>query len=346
MFEEFLDNKDSWINKKEFSDRVVFSSRLRLARNLTDFPFPSRLNDSAAKLLISKFNHVKSFFKNGENFIFVNISDLDSQDKEFLLERHLVSQHFLCLEKGGLIFSSDEKISIMINEEDHLRLQVIEAGFDLKKGWEKLNQIDDSFARKFSYAFMPDLGYLTSCPTNAGTALRASCMLHLPGLIFTKKIEKVLQFLTKISFTIRGFFGEGSRSLGDFFQISNQISLGVNEEEIIDNLTRVVSQVSQHELDARQLLLKKFKTNLEDTVWRALGVMRNSRLINCKETLKHLSALSLGIDLGIIREVKKEVVKSLFITTQPVHIQKIEGRILNQKERDFLRAKLLREKLS
>lgn len=345
MFEDFLDNKDSWLNQGDSSLRVVFSSRLRLARNLDNFPFPLQLDEAAAGDLLASFKDLSFFPEKGKGFSFVEMAKLNNLDKDFLLERHLISQHFLSSQRGGLILSSDERVSAMINEEDHLRLQVVESGYNLDKAWSRLNKLDDCLSSHFNYAFLPDLGYLTSCPTNVGTALRASCMLHLPGLILTKKIEKILNFLTKISFAIRGLFGEGSQALGNFFQISNQISLGVKEEELIDNLARVVMQVSQHELDARQTLAKKFKINLEDIVWRALGTMRSSRLIGCKEALRHLSTLSLGVDLGIIKEINREAVNGLFIKIQPAHLQKREGKFLNQRERDYLRSELLREEL-
>ncbi len=346
MFEKFLTNKNSWVNQGSPSLEVVFSSRLRLARNLTGFAFPSRLSKSGAEAILDKFKQSNSFLPEEKDLIFVKMSELDKLDREFLLERHLISRQFFSSKQAALVVSSDERISAMINEEDHLRLQVIEAGYDFKNGWEKLDRIDDALAKRFSYAFLPDLGYLTSCPTNIGTGLRASCMMHLPGLILTKRIEKVLEFLAKVSFAIRGLFGEGSQASGNFFQISNQISLGVSEEEVIDNLSGIVKQIRRHELDSRQILLDKFKLKLEDTVWRALGIVKNCRLISCQETLKYLSALSLGIDLGIIKGIKKEVFNNLFIAVQPAHIQKLEGKVLSQKKRDYLRAELLREKLN
>lgn len=345
MFEDFLDNRHSWINQEEPYLGVIFSSRLRLARNLDGFLFPAKLKGPALEELIGRVKKINLLPQGKEKFLFFKTSNLSSHDKNFLLERHLVSQNFLLQKEAALIVSSDENIALMVNEEDHLRLQVVEPGYNLEKGWAKLSQIDDNLGNVFNYAFSPKFGYLSACPTNAGTALRASCMLCLPGLILTKKIEKVLTFLTKLSFTARGLFGEGSQALGNFFQISNQVSLGVSEVEIIDNLAKAVIQVSRHELNARQFLLEKFKTNLEDTVWRALGIMRNSRLIKCREALNHLSFLFLGIDLGIIKGIKKQAVSSLFAAVQPAHLEKLEGKPLNQNQRDYLRASLLREKL-
>lgn len=354
MFRNFLDNKDSWLSKEGPESEIVFSSRIRLARNLAGIPFPAKATalqrEKVFKAVKEAYPHIKRF----EDSFFVNMDDLGDLDSQFLLERHLVAQeHLAKLSYRGLIMSKNEEISVMVNEEDHFRMQVIASGFDLKKCWEILDNIDNDLSKEVSFAFLSDIGYLTACPTNVGTALRASCMLHLPALILTKRINKILELLAKISFTTRGLFGEGTQALGDFFQISNQVSLGSSEEELIDNLISVVNQVKNHEIGARNILLKKYKTNLEDNVWRALGISRNARLISSKEALSHLSILSLGLDLGIIKDIDfskdksgRQLLRNLFIMIQPAHLQKIEGRILKEKERDSIRADILRERLT
>ncbi|MCF7907382.1 MAG: protein arginine kinase [Candidatus Omnitrophica bacterium] len=353
MFRNFLDNKDSWLSKKGPESEIVFSSRIRLARNIDGIPFPSKATiaqrEEVFKSAKEAYPHIKRF----KNSFFVNMDDLGELDSHFLLERHLIAQeHLVQASHRGLIMSKDEEISIMVNEEDHFRMQVITSGFDLKKCWDILDNIDNDLSKKISFSFLPDVGYLTACPTNVGTALRASCMLHLPALILTKRINKILELLARISFTTRGLFGEGTQALGNFFQISNQVSLGLSEEELIDNLISVVNQVKNHEIGARNILIKKYKKNLEDNVWRALGILRNARLINSKEALSHLSILSLGLDLGIIKDVDfskcktgKKLLRNLFIMIQPAHLQKIEGRTLKEKERDSIRADILRERL-
>lgn len=353
MFEYFLNNKDGWLNGKGPEAEIVFSSRIRLARNIAGLPFPSRANNAQKKEVLDKVKEVHTQVKRLKNTTFVNMAELSALDSQFLLERHLISQEHAVLSKEkGLIVSGDEKISIMINEEDHLRSQVILSGFDLKKCWQVLEGIDSDLEKKISFSFLSDLGYLTSCPTNVGTALRASCMMHLPALALTKRINKILELLTRISFTTRGLFGEGTQALGNFFQISNQVSLGLSEEELIDNLIGVVNQVKTQEIDARNTLLKKHKMSLEDSVWRALGILRNSRLISSREALSHLSILCLGLDLGIIRNTDlpskgeaREVINSLFIIIQPAHLQKIESKSLKERERDYIRAEILRKKL-
>ncbi|MFA6281330.1 MAG: protein arginine kinase [Candidatus Omnitrophota bacterium] len=347
MFEDFLNNSDTWLNGKGPFSEIIFSSRVRLARNLDDYSFPLKATKLQREEILKKIEQTCLGVSVLKNTNFLRMREVSELDRQFLLERHLISQeHTVNLEGKGLVISSDEKISLMINEEDHLRMQVIFSGFDLKKCWELANEIDNEIHKVIDFSFLPNLGFLTACPTNAGTGLRASCMLHLPALVFTKRINKILELLVKISFVTRGFFGEGTQALGDFFQISNQVSLGVSEEEVIDNLFGVVNQVKEQEIDARNSLLKKQKLNLEDNVWRSIGILRNCRLISSKEALSHLSVLSLGLDLGIINDVSRELINSLFIIIQPAHLQKIEARILNEDERDYIRAQILREKLS
>jgi protein arginine kinase len=353
MFENFLTNQDSWLNGQGPEARIVFSSRIRLARNFTGLPFPSRASSLQKKEVLDRVRKAYTGVNRLKAATFVNMAELSALDSQFLLERHLISQeHAAGGKEKGLIVSNDEKISIMVNEEDHLRSQVILSGFDLKRGWRILEEIDRGLEEKISFSFSPDLGYLTSCPTNVGTALRASCMLHLPALILTKRINKILELLTRISFTTRGLFGEGTQALGNFFQISNQVSLGSSEEELIDNLIGVVNQVRTQEVDARNALLRKHRLNLEDSVWRALGILRNSRLIASREALSHLSILCLGLDLGIIKNTDlssrgeaSKIINSLFIIIQPAHLQKIEAKSLKEKERDYIRSEILRDRL-
>lgn len=347
MFEELLNNKDTWLSGKGPFSEIIFSSRVRLARNFSDYPFPSRASTPQKEKILKTIEDARVKIDILKDASFLRMEDVSDIDRQFLLERHLISQEHMHSTKGkGLVLSLDEKIALMINEEDHLRMQAMASGFDLKNAYETVNAIDDAIAQLVDFSFIPNLGYLTSCPTNVGTALRASCMLHLPALTFTKRINKVLELLTKISFATRGFFGEGTQALGDFFQISNQIGLGLSESEVIDNLAGVVNQVKEQEIDARGILLKKHKLNLEDNVWRSFGVLTNCRMISSKEALSHLSILSLGLDLGIIDKISRELLNNLFLMIQPAHLQKVEARLLKEGERDFIRAEILREKLT
>ncbi|MCM8786899.1 MAG: protein arginine kinase [Candidatus Omnitrophica bacterium] len=347
MFDDFLSNKNSWHNTEGPLSRIIFSSRLRLARNLADVPFPWKATTAQKEAICKKIEENYRKIPILKDSFFVRMEDVAELDREFLLERHLLSREFLTSLKGkALIVSSDERISIMINEEDHFRIQFITAGFELKKCWQILNEIDTQLSKIFSFAFDQQIGYLTACPTNVGTALRTSCMLHIPALVLTKRINKMLEFMAKISFTARGFFGEGTQALGNFFQISNQGSLGFSEEELIENISSVVNQIKDQELEARDILLKKHRISLEDNVWRAFGMLRHARLMNSKEALAHLSMLSLGIDLDIIKNLERQTINELFTIIQPAHLQKIENKILKEEERDYIRAKILREKLS
>lgn len=354
MFDSFLNNKKSWLKNSGPDCEIVFSSRVRLARNLADYNFPGRASYAQRERVLSEVMSACRENSGAEEMIFARLEELSELDRHFLLERHLVSQeHILPFDEGakpslkgkGVVISGDERLSIMINEEDHIRAQYITSGFDLERCFKNINEFDDSLSREVTYAFLPEFGHLTACPTNVGTGLRASCMLHLPALVFTKRINKVLELLAKISFTARGFFGEGTQALGNFFQISNQVSLGVSESEIIGNLNGVVNQVKEQELDARETLMVRHKLSLEDSVWRAMGILQNSRLINTQEVFNHLSMLSLGLDLGIINGIKRELINSLFVIIQPAHLQKIENKQLNEIERDRVRAQILREKI-
>ena len=354
MFDSFLTNKKSWLKNSGPDCEIVFSSRVRLARNLAGYNFPGRAGYAQREEVLSDLMSACRKEPGADDMIFARIEELSELDRHFLLERHLVSQeHILPFDEGvkpslkgkGVVISDDERLSIMINEEDHVRAQYITSGFDLERCFKNINEFDDRLSSRVTYALLPEFGHLTACPTNVGTGLRASCMLHLPALIFTKRINKVLELLAKISFTARGFFGEGTQALGNFFQISNQVSLGVSEAEIIGNLTGVVNQVKEQELDAREILARRHKLSLEDSVWRAMGILQNSRLINTQEVFNHLSMLSLGLDLGIINGIKRELINSLFVMIQPAHLQKIETKRLNELERDSVRAQILREKI-
>jgi len=345
MFEDFFNNTNGWLNDQGPDSNIIISSRIRLARNINNFLFSSRATIIQKNKILNKVFSSCSSIPSLKGSFCEEMDKIDDLNKQFLLERHLISRELLNDPQGkGVCISRDEKISLMINEEDHLRLQVIVSGFDLDNAWSIINKVDDGLSEHLEFSFSPDFGYLTNCPTNVGTGLRASCMLHLPALILTKRINKILELLAKLSFTTRGLFGEGTQALGDFFQVSNQVSLGVSEHEIIENLTGAVKQVKEQELLSRDILMNKHKSTLEDNVWRSYGVLKNCRLISTKEALSHLSMLCIGLDLGIIEGIKRDLVNSLFILVQPAHLQKIEGKTLKEGQRDYIRAQILREK--
>jgi len=239
-----------------------------------------------------------------------------------------------------------ENASIMVNEEDHLRLQVMHSGFGLPEVWEQINGLDDRLEEYLRYAFNPQLGYLTACPTNVGTGIRVGVMLHLPALAHTKQIDKVFRALHKINLAVRGLYGEGSQADGDFYQISNQQTLGKSERELIRNLSDVVPQIIQYERQARQEWIGQRRQHLHDQVSRAYGVLKTAHTISSSETMHLLSSVRMGINLGLIDDLEIRTVNELFIHTQPAHLQKIQGEPLEVDERNVARASYLRRRLS
>jgi len=245
----------------------------------------------------------------------------------------------------AVIFDPDEVISIMVNEEDHIRMQVMQSGFNLYEAWNSINALDDAFAKELSFAFSTEWGYLTACPTNTGTGMRGSVMLHLPALVMTRQINRVLAAIAKLSFTTRGLYGEGTQASGNFFQISNQVSLGHTEEEIIENINGLIRQIIEQELQAREMMLSKEREVLEDRINRSYGILKSARIISSQETIELLSMVRLGCDLGMLKEIDRRTLNELFILTQPAHLQKLENKKLISKDRDVKRAEIIREKL-
>jgi protein arginine kinase len=345
-FNDLLNQISEWLKGTGPNSDIVMSSRIRLARNLDRLPFSHWANKKQQEEILSKTQDVIFASNYLKGALFLEMSDLNSVDKQFLIERHLISrEHALNVDHKAVVISDNEIISIMINEEDHLRIQVIQSGFNLIEAWRLISTIESELDKKLNFAFSADWGYLTACPTNTGTGMRASVMLHLPALVLTKQIGRVLQAITKLSLTARGFYGEGTEASGNFFQISNQVTLGHTEEDIIDNIERIIRQVIEHEQNARQTLLSKNKETLEDRVWRAYGTLKSAYIITSNETIELLSSLRLGTDLGIIKDLDRQLINELSILTQPAHLQKIEGRKLSPAERDVKRAALIRRKL-
>lgn len=343
---DFINRTGQWLKGTGAHSNIVMSSRVRLARNLAKKPFPNKarkkeLNDILAMLqgVIGETNHFKGS-------MFLKIGELDNVDKQFLIERHLMShEHATNPEGKALVVSKEEVLSVMINEEDHLRMQVMESGFDLDEAWKIANTIDDVLSEKLDFAYSTQWGYLTACPTNTGTAMRGSVMLHLPALVMTKQINKVLTAISKLNFASRGFYGEGTQASGNFYQISNQLSLGHSEEDVIQNINGLICQVIEQEEQARQALVLQNKPMLEDKIFRSYGVLKNAHIISSQETVELLSMVRLGIDLGIVKDVDRNTINELFIMIQPAHLQKLEGKKLSASERDSKRASLIREKI-
>lgn len=343
---DLLKQTSEWLKGTGPNSEIVVSSRIRLARNLNKVPFPHWANKKQGERTVEMIHKAVSEDEYLKKSIYLTLSDLDSIDKQFLVERHLMShEHALKPDNKAIVVSEEEIVSIMINEEDHLRIQVMKSGFDLSEARNIINNIDTSLSKKLLFAFSEELGYLTACPTNVGTGMRGSVMLHLPALVMTKQINKVLAAIAKLSFTTRGLYGEGTQAAGNFFQISNQVSLGQNEEEIIENIKGIIRQIIEQENMARGALMQNNRQILEDRIFRAFGILKNAYIINSAETIEMLSMLRLGQDLGIIKAIDHRFINELFILTQPAHLQKIEGKKLSAQERDVRRAALIRSRL-
>lgn len=342
----FLKSTCEWLKATGPENDIVLSSRIRLARNLEGYPFTNRLKAVEQKDVIKEIQKAVDQADILKKSFFLNYKNLKEMDRQFFLERHLISREH-ANEKGekALVVSENEVVSIMILEEDHIRAQVFQAGLNLIEAWRLMNQIDTELEKQLSFSFHPTLGYLTACPTNVGTGIRASCMVHLAGLVMTKQINKVLQALMKLNLAARGFFGEGTEASGNFFQFSNQQTLGQKEEEIIDNLERVIHQIIEHEKEARQYLIEKKRGRIEDQIWRAVGILKSARLISSVEAQGYLSLMRLGVDLGFVKNLNKLNLNTLFLFIQPAHLQKLIDSSLNASERDYKRAELLRTRL-
>jgi protein arginine kinase len=342
-----------WLKSSGAESDIVISSRLRLARNLADYPFNSRASAQTRKEVEVLLKDVLTGNGIARALTYVSLGHAPLLDRQVLLERHLISKEHAAVDKSlgtgvverGVAVSRQETLAIMVNEEDHLRVQVLRSGFQFEEAWKELGAVDDALARNLKFAFSSQFGYLTCCPTNVGTGLRVSVMLHLPALVITKQLDKVFEALSRINFNVRGFFGEGSQAMGDFYQISNQVTLGKSEEEMIEEMNKVIPQIIDFERTCRQKLLEGNRERLEDSVWRSYGILTTARYITTEETMERLSALRLGVHLDLLSDVPIKTINELFICTQPGHLQKIEGRALEAEERDAVRAALIRRKL-
>jgi len=345
-FNDLTSQSGEWLRGAGPESDIVISSRIRLARNLADFPFIRRctVHDRAA---IEENLHARMLDVHDlEGMLYIDVSELESLDRQFLVERQLISrEHAEADGARAVAVGAHETFSLMINEEDHLRLQVMKSGLDLENAWEQINRIDDLIESQVSYAFHEKYGYLTACPTNAGTGMRVSVMLHLPALVITQQIEKVFRSLQKISLAVRGLYGEGSQAMGDFYQISNQITLGRSEEELISQVGDVVPVLIDYERRARDFLFSQSREDLHDRVSRAFGILCTAQTISSEETMHLLSSVRMGINLGLIDDIEIQTLNQLFIHTQPAHLQKLSGEQLDTADRNIERAMYLRSRL-
>lgn len=324
---------------------VAISSRVRLARNFGDYPFPGH---APMKQMEEVEQKVRRWWNTGGlkslgKTEYISIKDISETERQALVDKHLISPNLARQGHGSVLLNQGDSVSIMVNEEDHLRIQTLFSGLQLSEAWQLASQVDDLFDSSFRYAWSPELGYLTCCPTNIGTGLRASVMLHLPGLALSGQLSTVLGTIAKVGVAVRGLYGEGSESQGNIFQISNQTTLGQSEDEIVEALNKITLQVIEQELDTRQTLLERDRLALTDKVWRAYGILANARVITSAEAMELISSLRLGIDLGILEDQDARILQALLVFARPGYLQKIFGQNLSPRERDQKRAQLIRE---
>jgi protein arginine kinase len=336
----------SWLKTDGPQADRILSTRVRLARNLAGTPFVGRAIEEDLQRVYRTVADAALATEPFRGGAAQAMNELPLLDRQFLLERHLVS-HDLTGDGGGrgLVLAADERASVLVNEEDHVRIQSLEAGFRLEESWTRARAVDAALEESLPFAWSGELGYLTACPTNVGTGLRASVLLHLPALVLTQRMKQILVGVAQVGLTVRGYHGEGTEVMGNFLQLSNQVTLGQSEEEILTKLTRVVRQVLDWEEKAQEQLLRQARWQLEDKIMRAVGVLRSCRLLSSQEAIGLLSAARFGYTLGMRNVPGVPVLNELLIRCQPAHLQRSAGREMNSEERNEFRARLMRDVL-
>jgi len=345
-FSTLIKNPADWMQGHGLHSDIVMTSRIRLARNLADSPFPGWSSERQRTELLERARPVLSMMPQMKDCFAEDYANLGKTKKQVLVERHLVSREHAARSTGcAVIIDRKQNLSIMINEEDHLRIQGIRAGLNLRDAFDLVNQLDSELEHQLPYAFDSRLGYLTACPTNVGTGMRASVMLHLPGLVLAEQIKQVMSAVNKIGLAVRGLYGEGTEALGNLFQVSNQHTLGETEAELINRIEAVAENIVQAEQNAREKLRKESPIMLHDQVGRAYATLRYSHILASKEALNLLSLLRLGADLDILSNCDRGLVDMLLLEIQPAHLQLVAGRELSPEERDTRRAEIARQRL-
>jgi protein arginine kinase len=339
-----LEQKPAWLTADGPMADSILSTRIRLARNLKGMKFVPQAEDKELQSVLSRARMALDGMLDGQGGNLSMMEELSLMERQFFFERHLISHDMTVGSPYRAVYvGPGEADSIMINEEDHLRLQTLLSGFQLQEAYERLNQLDDRLSERVEYAFSEDLGYLTSCPTNVGTGLRASVLIHLPSLVLTKKIRKVLAGVTHVGLSVRGFWGEGSDVVGNFFQISNQVTLGEREFQTLRNLDRVIRQVLEYEEKARDILIREARSEIEDKIGRSFGTLCQARILSSQEMIGLLSAVRFGATLALPGVPELAVINRLLIVGQPAHVQLVAGRELNSAGRNRFRATMVRE---
>ncbi|MFQ6103785.1 MAG: protein arginine kinase [Candidatus Glassbacteria bacterium] len=341
-----VDEGLAWLDGTGPNADIVLSSRVRLARNVSGYHFQSNIGPLESQEIMKKVEttlSTRGYLKEG---IFIELDRINDIDRKLLLERHLISRDLLGnFQNSGLVITDGGRLSLMVGEEDHLRIQSLMSGFILDECWKKVEHLEKDLGETLDYAYHPRFGFLTACPTNTGTGIRASVLIHLPGLVLTKEIGKVLRGISQIGLTFRGIYGEGSDVMGNYFQISNQTSLGKTEEELIDHLSKITKQVVEYELNAREILIRDARVQIEDKIWRAYGILRFARAITPEEGMNLMSAVRLGVQLNVIKGLNISTLNNILMFSQYGHLEWEANRPLNKAERDERRAAKIRSLL-
>lgn len=345
----FSKPQTKWSQGEGAQSDIVISSRLRLARNIKDIPFPHKLSEEGQKGIIAQVSAAIPYLekKTKRAYFYLILDELTHLQRKMLVEKHLISPQFSQSRvHSALAIRHDEAVSIMVNEEDHLRIQCLLPAFALEDAWKLSNEADDALSEKLKFAFDENLGYLTACPTNLGTGLRASVMLHLPALVMAKKAESIFSALPKLGLTVRGIYGEGTSAAGNLFQVSNEITLGRSEEDIISHLQSVVMQMVEQERQARRYIQKEYDVMLYDNIWRAYGILSQARSLDAQEMMERLSLLRFGLDLGIFAGITRQKINQLMIAGQDAFLQSATEGETNPRSLNWERAALVRKTLS
>ncbi|RKX23875.1 MAG: protein arginine kinase [Candidatus Zixiibacteriota bacterium] len=346
MFEEMAKSPATWLSGQGDESQVVLSTRVRLARNVAGCKYPTSADSETRKRIVSYFDSVLTRSEILSKGQYYKAADIDRLDQDFLIERHLISPAFLDgdLSKTVLI-GPEERLSIMVNEEDHLRIQALSSGLDAQSSFDLAMQYEAEISHHLEFDYDKDFGYLTACPTNAGTGMRASILIHLPGLVLTRDIDKVISRITRAGLIVRGFYGEGSDVLGNLFQVSNQNTLGLAEADILSQITEVAREIIEEEAGARQQLKSEAADMIEDKIWRAFGILKHARVLTSDEVMNLLSAVRLGYVMKVVEFIDISLINEILLLSQPAHLQKYYGTEMDQNQQDFVRAQMVREKL-
>ena len=345
QIEDLVYNAADWLSGAGDDNGMVVSSRARLARNLAAWPFAPKASLDDQEQIIAQVLGAAQECRSMRDAAFFQMNALQANQRQLLVERHLISPA-LVKSKGqrGVLFNSDESLSVMINEEDHLRLQAILPGLQTHAAWQRVDALDDALRSQLEWAQSERWGFLTACPTNTGTGLRLSVLIHLPALVLTEDMERVMRGLTRMAFAVRGFYGEGTNAVGNLFQVSNQVTLGMAEGEIVEQLSEVTQQIMVHEKEAQAALLADAPAQVEDKVWRAYGILQHARVLSGQEFMNLLSAVRLGCSLGLLDGLPLGFINQLMIITQPSHLQADSPAALSPADRDVRRAELVRRR--